>query len=100
MLKGGIEILMRKKININCGCRCRTLIIEKYKYGCLNFDFYENMFHSKQNGMIRTIIERLKLAYKILIGKEYMFYDVYVDEKESSRVLEELREFIDNSLKY
>jgi DNA-binding GntR family transcriptional regulator len=91
----GRTMTMQKKINIMCDCRCVTLVIERDKYGCLNFDFYENMFHTKQNGMIRTIMERLKLAYKILLGKEYMFYDVYVDEKESSRVLEELKEFID-----
>lgn len=99
-----------KEIKTECVCGCMTLKIQKdenfsdkevrelelnkedqYNY---IFEFLESKFYSKQRSILSTIGHRLKFAWYILIGKEYLLEDMIFTEKQIKELINDLQEII------
>lgn len=89
-----------KMLVVNCNCGCdEELQIRKYKWEP-EFDeedeYYFSIHTSKfalQKGIFRTIGHRIKLAFKMLIGKEYLLCDIVMKEHEFEEFKQKIKEF-------
>lgn len=88
-----------KVVIVNCNCGCDEAIqIKKLVYDVKDEDEYylsilAGEFGSTQRGIFRTIGHRLKLAWKMLRGKEYLLTEIVMTKEELEeykKVLEEL----------
>ena len=88
-----------KVVIVNCNCGCDEAIqIKKLVYDVKDDDEYylsilAGEFGSTQRGIFRTIGHRLKLAWKMLKGKEYLLTEIVMTKEELEeykKVLEEL----------
>lgn len=88
-----------KVVIVNCNCGCDEAIqIKKLVYDVKDDDEYylsilAGEFGSTQRGIFRTIGHRLKLAWKMLRGKEYLLTEIVMTKEELEeykKVLEEL----------
>ena len=88
-----------KVVIVNCNCGCDEAIqIKKLVYDVKDDDEYylsilAGEFGSTQRGIFRTIGHRLKLAWKMLRGKEYLLTEIVMTKEELDeykKVLEEL----------
>lgn len=88
-----------KEIIINCSCGCDEEIhIKKYIGDDVIPDDYfitisESKFYSKQNGILKTIKNRLKSIWRAISGKEYRLCEVNLSKtnlEELKRALEEV----------
>lgn len=99
-----------KEIRTECNCGCMEMKIQKsevfteaeikefnknederYEY---ILDFHESKFYSKQVSILRTIGRRIKLAWFMLIGKEYLFEEMILTEKQVKELTEKLQEIV------
>lgn len=88
-----------KVVIVNCNCGCDEAIqIKKLVYDVKDDDEYylsilAGEFGSTQRGIFRTIGHRIKLAWKMLRGKEYLLTEIVMTKEELDeykKVLEEL----------
>ena len=73
-------------VNCNCGCD-EAIQIKKLVYDVKDEDEYylsilAGEFGSTQRGIFRTIGHRLKLAWKMLRGKEYLLTEIVMTKEE------------------
>lgn len=89
-----------KVVIVNCNCGCDEAIqIKKFKFDEQEEEEYylsilAGEFGSTQRGIFRTIGHRLKLAWKMLLGKEYLLTEIVLTNnefEEYKRVLGELK---------
>ena len=89
-----------KVVIVTCNCGCDEAIqIKKFKFDEQKEEEYylsilAGEFGSTQRGIFRTIGHRLKLAWKMLLGKEYLLTEIVLTNnefEEYKRVLEELK---------
>ena len=89
-----------KVVIVNCNCGCDEAIqIKKFKFDEQEEEKYylsilAGEIGSTQRGIFRTIGHRLKLAWKMLLGKEYLLTEIVLTNnefEEYKRVLEELK---------
>lgn len=77
-----------KVVIVNCNCGCDEAIqIKKLVYDVKDEDEYylsilAGEFGSTQRGIFRTIGHRLKLAWKMLRGKEYLLTEIVMTKEE------------------
>lgn len=77
-----------KVVIVNCNCGCDEAIqIKKLVYDVKDDDEYylsilAGEFGSTQRGIFRTIGHRLKLAWKMLRGKEYLLTEIVMTKEE------------------
>ena len=85
-----------KVVIVNCDCGCGEEIHIKKYVDNVSSDYYitinESKFSSKQNGIFRTIGKRLKSAWNILRGKEYLLCDINITEKNIDELINKLEE--------
>lgn len=74
--------------NCNCGCN-QALQITKFNYADeedIDEDYYlsitAGLFSERQRGIFKTIGHRIKLAFKMLLGKEYLLCDIILNKQE------------------
>jgi len=85
--------LINKKLHtIECSCGCGTIdfgyyIDEKEFYISYNIP----AFYSHQGNIFKILFRRLKLAWFILLGKEYCLYETVI---ESQEILDNFKNFI------
>lgn len=87
-----------KVVIVNCNCGCDEAIqIKKLVYDVNDDEYYLSIlageFGATQRGIFRTIGHRLKLAWKMLRGKEYLLTEIVMTKEELEeykKVLEEL----------
>ena len=74
----------KKEFMIRCDCGCSVIAFELFDwdddYVCMSY--YPSREHS--------ILQKVKLAWNILTGKEYLFWEVFFDKK----TLAEYKEFL------
>lgn len=77
-----------KVVIVNCNCGCDEAIqIKKLVYDVKDEDEYylsilAGEFGSTQRGIFRTIGHRIKLAWKMLRGKEYLLTEIVMTKEE------------------
>lgn len=77
-----------KVVIVNCNCGCDEAIqIKKLVYDVNDDDEYylsilAGEFGATQRGIFRTIGHRLKLAWKMLRGKEYLLTEIVMTKEE------------------
>lgn len=99
MILGGSD-KNTKLVIVNCNCGCDEAIqIKKFKFDAQEEDEYylsilAGEFGSTQRGIFRTIGHRIKLAFKMLFGKEYLLTEIVMkpeEFEEYKKILEELK---------
>ena len=78
---------------VDCDCGCGNSIkLTKYNH---DEDYFLNVcsldFYSKQLGLIKTIIHRLKLIGLIILGKEYRMTSIILKEEDIKDIAKELK---------
>jgi hypothetical protein len=77
-----------KVVVVNCNCGCDEAIqIKKLVYDANNDEEYylsilAGEFGATQRGIFRTIGHRIKLAFKMLFGKEYLLTEIVMTKEE------------------
>ena len=92
-----------KQIIIGCECGCEQAInIVRYEDEIDNkilYDYYitvtSGLFYERQRGIWQIIKSRIKAAWYMLRGKEYLLCDVNIKEEEISKIIESLKEIKD-----
>ncbi len=83
---------------VNCDCGCdEELHIKRFKVDAdTSPDYYLTLcgskFYSKQIGIFRLIGHRLKNAWRILRGKEYLLCDINIKEEHIDKLIDALKE--------
>lgn len=83
-----------KQVILNCNCGCEEQIsIKKYLWEkdvpSYTLSISTANYYNGQRGIFKTILNRLKLCWLALRGKEYRLTDIELNQ-------EEITEFIDN----
>lgn len=68
---------------LECDCSCTKIEFEKDnedKDSVCFVSIFHNVFYAQQT-LVEIIIERIKYAWKILIGQGYKDYDIVVDNE-------------------
>lgn len=87
-----------KVVIVNCNCGCDEAIqIKKLVYDVKDDDEYylsilAGEFGSTQRGIFRTIGHRIKLAWKMLRGKEYLLTEIVMTKEELDEYKKVLKE--------
>lgn len=80
-----------KVVLVNCNCGCdETIVIKKYINDDTNTDndeYYLSILASKfcsgqDRKLFKTIAHRIKLAWKMLLGKEYLLSEIVMSKTE------------------
>lgn len=83
-----------KIIVVNCDCGCEEEIHIKVfdqETNVYYLTIHEAKFSSKQNGIFKTIRNRIKGAWRILRGKEYLLCDILLNKKQLNEFIEKLQ---------
>ena len=88
-----------KLLIVNCNCGCDEEIHIK-KFTDSDEEYYLSIhtskFYSNQKGIFRLIGHRIKLAFKMLFGKEYLLCDLVLSKKEIDEFINKLEEIKKN----
>ena len=91
---------MNSTTTIKCQCGCGILSVERWtpddKTEEYFLSYYMNVYYSSQHGFVRTMKERIIGAWKILTGKEYLFYDVTASRHEMLQFYDGLVSLLNN----
>ena len=93
-----------KIIKINCDCGCDEEIqIKKFNDDEIKpeeMEYYMSIhtskFYSEQKGIFRLIGHRIKLAFKMLFGKEYLLCDLVLNKNDIDEFIKGLEEIKKN----
>lgn len=69
---------MKKTINLNCSCGCQQAFELCFdpNTDAIYISTLVSCFYERQHIIRKTILRRIKIAWAILRGKEYMFHDI------------------------
>lgn len=75
-----------------CKCGCRNGVVLKFDKEDveLSLQFVSDNFYMMQNKGKNSFKEKMKRIWYIIIGKEYCYFDILIDEDE----LKEFKKFI------
>lgn len=90
----------RKEFIVNCECGHGLLKINYYdgedeKDTDVSIEYYVRAFDS--NNILEILKNRIKLIWNILIGKEYLLYDIFLESKSEIIKFKEFVASIDES---
>ena len=95
-----------KIIKINCDCGCdeeieiKKFIFEDEEIKPNEDEYYISIhtskFYSEQKGIFKLIGHRIKLAFKMLLGKEYRLTEVCMKRQDIDDLIKELEEIKKN----
>lgn len=93
-----------KLIIANCNCGCDEEIHIKKSIDAeikdIDEEYYLSVhtskFYSKQGGIFRLIGHRIKLAFQMLFGKEYLLCDLVLNRNEIDELIKRLEEIKKN----
>ena len=79
-------------IRVNCSCCCEDGFV-------INFDFSEEYgyvvistvaagFYTKDSGPLQIIKDRIKSAWLMLIGKEYLLHEIFLNKTQWNEFVE------------
>ena len=68
----------KEEFIFGCECGCSKLILEKDEDGYVFADLYYSSFYGKQSVIKNRIVERIKMLWFVLRGKDFSLYDLYI----------------------
>ena len=75
----------KSSVTIKCDCGCNILDVVKFEWDNDPTDYsiicYGSTFYTLSDGIFRTIFERIKLSFMILMGKKFRLYDITMGEE-------------------
>jgi hypothetical protein len=71
-----------KEFNLECECGCETIRFIDYEDEDLGIEFMVSSFYAKQEGIFWIIWHRLKAAWFMLSGKEFLLHDIILNKQE------------------
>ena len=75
------------KVTCQCGCAVVQVLKEEFSGGdFISLSVYPSGFYSAQDGIFKIFFERVSMAWKILTGQKFYFYDLVLT-KENARDL-------------
>ena len=82
-----------KEIIVPCDCGCSVFSMKQFLDGdgSVYIEHYIASFYSMQGGVISKLLDRIKAVLTILLGGEYSFYDIVLDDPVQ---IEHLKEFV------
>jgi hypothetical protein len=82
-----------KEIFIPCTCECTVIKVVRSKNdGDWWISSYVREWDSLQQNIWRVFVHRIKLAWKVLRGKEYWFYDTVVNDTNMQEFMDFVKE--------
>ena len=86
-----------KRFVTGCDCGCAKISITKYPDEDDDFvgfiSYFGSTFYDKQSVIKDRIIEKIKMLWFVLIGKDYALYEICLNQEEWKK----FKEFIANS---
>lgn len=83
----------KKSVIVECECSTHYLQLTAYEGdNSIYFTFLEDKFYSQQDGILRTIVTRIKLAWKMLTGKRYQLEEIIIDKKDIQELVNSIIE--------
>ena len=77
-----------------CRCGCGDGFVIKFRHYCDQTHIYletiTSGFYSRQNGFFQIIKFRIKAAWFMLTGKEYLLHEIMLDKREWNRYVDEV----------
>lgn len=93
VLQSEWDLQVKETIFCECDCGCATLQISKFDDN-ICIECKESFFYSKQNGIFKTIKERLKMIWCIITGKEYRLWDITISPGKAKELARSINKFI------
>ena len=84
----------KKEVYMSCDCGCGIMKFTKYEEDSIGIEYYASSFYEKQYGVFNKLLHRIKIAWFMLIGKEFLLYDILVDI--DSKKVKEMAEFFED----
>lgn len=84
---------VKEIIFCECDCGCATLQISRFEDD-VTIDCKESFFYSKQDGIFKTIKERIKMIWCIITGKEYRLWDITLSPGKAKELARSINKFI------
>lgn len=86
---------MNHEIVTLCRCGCGDGFVVKFRYSCddqmyIYLETVYSGFYAKQNGFFQAIKSRIKAAWFMLRGKEYLLHEIMLDKREWNRYVDEV----------
>jgi hypothetical protein len=84
-------MMKNKELYVPCSCGHAILRISKWEEDGANtyiIELFSATFHEKYNPIWYNIKERLKLIWCGITGKQYSFYDLYVDKDQLDKFVD------------
>ena len=90
-----------KMVVVNCNCGCNeTIAIKKYvdsDNSDIDDEYYLSILASKfyegqDRKIFKTILHRINLAWKMLLGKEYLLSEIVISKDEFEEFKDKIKE--------
>jgi hypothetical protein len=69
---------MEQEFIFKCECGCSKLTVDEDEDGYVNLSHYFSSFYGKQSVIKDRIIERIKMLWFVLRGKDFHLYELYI----------------------
>jgi hypothetical protein len=83
-----------KEFNVKCECGCGELKFSRYEWNDKTVDYgisyWMPVFYGKQIRIFDTIVERVKNAWTMLRGRQFLLYDVCLSPSDWEKFKEEV----------
>ena len=77
---------MDNVIRVSCCCGCDNGFMFRFdfeeEYGYVTISTITSGFYSKQSGLWKIIKNRIKSAWFMLCGREYLLHDIILDKEQ------------------
>ena len=72
------------KFNYESDCGCGELVFEQWKDDGIAFISYNiPAYYAYQQGFWDSVIRRAKIIWNILLGREYRFYEIVIEDNKT-----------------
>lgn len=89
---GRLDDKDEKRVIIGCECGCNRSINIIRDENDFYIELTAGLFYERYHNIFKIIGRRIKLAFFMLLGKEYKLYDITVKESDIDKLIELLKE--------
>ena len=81
-------------VNCDCGCEEKLSISKIDEADRFYMTLHSCQFYTKQEGIFKIIIHRIKTAFMMLLGKEYLLTDIVLTKEDINKLKDNLEDII------
>ena len=92
MIYKGSKSKEENSIIVECECSTHSMKITSFEEDsevCISM--FKDNFYGKQNSIVKIILNRIKLAWRMLRGKEYYLEEIIIDKKDLTKLINTLQ---------